>query len=331
MIPAFLTALIFQLPSIHAFLAINTAPHGVINSATDLTLATPLVFVGTEGAGNLTCSNVTADVVTGTNATFGGVTIVGGEVDNVDVSAFWDEVVQFASTFSTGALSADNLTVGGAFLGDGDYDGTVERVDVGDLNATVGGLSDTVTGFASTFSTVNLTASGTIAATGALSGSRVTIGTAGGGNACRLIYNAYLTDTTAGTGAEDVRTVTVPAGTMSANGDLLDFEGWVKCAATANNKTVAVVFDGGTFETSTQACNGNNWRFHAQFRRVNATNLLYTGGLSYTSEGAGTTHIYTGTPTWANALNFVVRLTTPTTPGDATLYRLKVIYCPAVP
>lgn len=143
------------------------------------------------------------------------------------------------------------------------------------------------------------------------------------------IYSASLTDTTTGTSAEDVRTVAIPAGTLGADGDSLVIEFGVKAAATANNKTVAVVFDGTTYETSTQASNGNSWFFTGIIRRVTATTLVYIGSLNYATMGAGTLHIYTGSATWANALNFIVRLTTPTVLGDATLHSLSIVKIPA--
>ncbi len=85
-------------------------------------------------AGNLTAGNIT----TAATATIGGVLYDATGPDSISVFDLWTQVQAFATAFTTGALTADNATIGTAFISAaGDFNGTVESVDVSDLNGTV--------------------------------------------------------------------------------------------------------------------------------------------------------------------------------------------------
>ena len=159
----------------------------------------------------------------------------------------------------------------------------------------------------------------------------ITIDGTGGGNVSRVLYNQYLTETTEGTSVEALKTFSIPAGTMAANGDAIEVEAFVECDASGNSSTVAMYFNAATFETSTQTCTSLTWHLHGVIQRIDATHMAWMGKLDY-SNTVGSLHTYTGdTITWANAQDFTVRGTTPTQAGDVTLYLLRLTYHPAVP
>ena len=98
-----------------------------------------------------------------------------------------------------------------------------------------------------------------------------------------------------GTGVDDLMSFSVPAGTMSTNGDYIDFSFTFTFAANANNKTVRVVYGGTEIYNSTaQAQNGGSMEVVGKIIRTGATTqkvivsvstdgTLYTDLANYTT------------------------------------------------
>lgn len=210
-----------------------------------------------------------------------------------------------------------------------DGDAGLSKVSAGKIYFGFAGASassDATTG------TLVLVPSGPITAIGdALTALTTRVGTLEALKVPRVIYAAILSDTTATTSLETVRTVTIPAGLLASDGDRIEYDGFVTTAINANNKTVAVYFNSHDMQSAvTQASAGNLFAPKGAIIRVSATLYRYVTYTSYVSD-SGAYHSSTTAFVAANANSLDVKFTTPTLAGDATLRSLIVTYYPAVP
>ncbi len=279
-------------------------------------------------------------MVTATSATIGGASIAAGDFSTAATGDYvaTDHINELTSAngvyfdADTAHVKDGVVYAAGGFQSQGDPSAVYCNVNDAGNEWEMSSIDIAASNYLKTDTINEHTAAAGVAVEGVLlKDHAITIDGTGGGNVSRVLYQQYLTETTEGTSQEDLKTVSIPAGTMAANGDSIEVDAWVECDADANSKTATMYFNGSTFETNTRSpCVSETWHLHGVIMRIDSTHMAWMGKLDY-SNTVGSLHTYTGdTITWANAQDFTIRATTPTQAGDVTLYRLSLKYVPAV-
>lgn len=158
-------------------------------------------------------------------------------------------------------------------------------------------------------------------------------GTSGSAYGLEALFDEYADATTAGVAYEDLYSYSVPAGTLAANGDCIDFEYQGTTAANANNKVFGVTFDNSTvFDSGTIALNDGHWNLRGKIIRVNDTTVRVWAVYS-DSSGNGLTNYeqLTVVGLTSNAYLLDLYCRTPDNAGDITARAAKGVFIPAAP
>lgn len=132
-----------------------------------------------------------------------------------------------------------------------------------------------------------------------------------------------------GTGATDLITYSLPANSLTNNGDILEITAWGKYAANANSKTVALAFGGQTIlTTGAIAANNGTWSIKATIiKTATATQEIVSEILSSNSSVSDSATRTAGTQTTTS--NLTIRcIGTGGSSSDITQYALKINLTP---
>jgi hypothetical protein len=141
----------------------------------------------------------------------------------------------------------------------------------------------------------------------------------------KVLYSSTTVVGNVGAGVDTLDTYTVPAGTLSTNGDFLRICAWGEFAANANTKQVKADFDTHTlFASGGLALNGTSWRLDVTLSRVSATTQRGTAGwVSSDTLLRGSSATTNPARTLANALVF--KITGEATANDDIIQRGMIV------
>jgi hypothetical protein len=149
-----------------------------------------------------------------------------------------------------------------------------------------------------------------------------------------MLYEDYTTAENSGTGEDDLKTYTLPAGTMANAGDTLMIHATGALDSTVETKTVKFYFAGGSVALVSSSDISKYWNFRAVIQRVTATSaqltIVYHQGSANTL-GTASSLIHHSTATISTlASDQVIKFT-----GEATSssllsqFEMQIIYYPA--
>ena len=113
--------------------------------------------------------------------------------------------------------------------------------------------------------------------------------------------------TTVGTGVDSLGSITIPANTLTADGQRIKLSANGNFNGAAGNKRLQLFFSGGTlvFNTGLVAVSNANWLLDVEAIRV-AGGVLISARLSTSGFGATTTPVWYGATVFAGAVNFAL-------------------------
>jgi len=132
------------------------------------------------------------------------------------------------------------------------------------------------------------------------------------------------------TGATDLITYSLPANSLTNDGDILEIDAWGTYAANANNKTVVLAFGGQTIlTTGAIAANDGTWSMKAKIiRKTDSTQEIVSEILSSNTSVIDSATRTAGTQDLTTALT-IRCIGTGGASSDITQYALKINLTPS--
>lgn len=199
--------------------------------------------------------------------------------------------------------------------------GVLSIVGGGVIGDIIGGLGTLYLGGGNT-NVINL---------GTLSAAPVNIaagtGSATGQVPCTLYHDTTVTPSVT-SGETAGSTYTLPANTLSANGQMLRISASWTHAANANSTTFKLYFAGTAIVNSTNASSGDIIGVEVRITRTSSTTATYHAIITSTGAGIGTQRIALGALSFTTTNDIHISVTGATTNGDLSTNNLVVQYWP---